>query len=189
MRVFSNWQSVTSAALLLLGLQAFVLHLFGQPTIAADGTIKLWEGVVQGVGNSQHLSDWYTFSHVIHGLIFYAVLRWLFPQFTLGQRLLIAAVAEMGWELIENTPMVINAYRQQALAQGYTGDSGINSLSDTFAMIAGFLFASRAPVAYSIGIAIFLEAWVGYSIRDNLTLNVLNFLHHFEFIERWQSGA
>lgn len=189
MRPFTKWEPVVGAIVLLCAIQAVVLLFFGQPTIAAEGVIKLWEGVVQGAGNSQHLSDWYTFSHIIHGLLFYAALRWLFPQLTLGQRVLIATMVEIGWEIFENTPMVIDAYRQQALAQGYTGDSVINSVSDTLAMIAGFLFASRAPVAYSIGLALFLEAWVGYSIRDNLTLNILNFAHHFEFIERWQSGA
>lgn len=177
------------ATLVFLGLQALILYLYGQPWIAADGTIKLWEGMVLGPGNSQHLTDWYTFSHLIHGLIFYGALRYVFPQLTIGQRLLIAVMIEMGWELTENTPWVIDAYRQQALAQGYVGDSIINSLSDTVAMMLGFLFASRAPVAFSLSLALFLELWVGYTIRDNLTLNILNFAHHFEFIERWQSGA
>lgn len=189
MRPFTKWEPVLGAALILVGIQALVLHFFGQPWIAADGTIKLWEGVVLSAGNSQHLSDWYTFSHITHGLLFYAALRWLFPNLTVGQRLLIAMMVEIGWEIAENTPMVIDAYRQQALAQGYTGDSIINSVSDTCAMLVGFFFASRAPVAYSVSLAVFLEVWVGYSIRDNLTLNVLNFSHHFEFIEKWQSGA
>jgi hypothetical protein len=84
--------------------------------------------------------------------------------------------------------MVINHYREQALAQGYTGDSIINSLSDTCAMIIGFLFASRAPVWATIALALGLEAWVGYSIRDNLTLNIVNLIHHFDFISSWQAG-
>lgn len=171
----------------LLAVQAFILFLYGQPWIAADGTIKLWEGVVQSAGNSQHISDWYTFSHLIHGLIFYAVLRWLFPNTSIAQRLLMAMMVEIGWELAENTPWVINAYREQALAQGYAGDSILNSVSDTVAMMLGFLFASRAPAVWSIGIALTLEVWVGYSIHDNLTLNVLNFIHHFEAVEQWQS--
>jgi hypothetical protein len=172
----------------LLALQALVLWVFGQPLTAADGTVKFWEGVVQSSGNSQHLSDWYTFSHIIHGFIFYAFLWWLFPRSSIAQRLLFAMMIEIGWEILENTPMVINAYREQALAQGYSGDSVINSLSDTFAMMFGFLVAWRLPVAATIGIVLFFEVWVGWSIRDNLSLNILNFAHHFEFIERWQSG-
>lgn len=189
MRTFTDWKPVASAAILLLALQALILHLYGQPWIAADGVVKLWEGVVLSSNNSQEIADWYTFSHVIHGLIFYAVLRYLFPSLSLGQRILIAMMVEIGWELTENTPWLIDAYRQQALAQGYVGDSIINSVSDTCAMVLGFLFASRAPVSFSISLAVFIEMWVGYSIRDNLTLNVLNFIHHFELIERWQSQS
>lgn len=173
----------------LVALQALVLTLFGQPWIAADGTVKLWEGVVQSAGNSQHLSDWYTFSHIIHGFLFYALLWWFFPRSSAAGRLLVAMGIEIGWEVLENTPMVIDAYRQQALAQGYTGDSVINSLSDTLAMVLGFWAAWRLPVAATIALAILFELWVGYSIRDNLTLNVLNFAHQFEFIERWQMGS
>lgn len=189
MRAFSRWEPVLGAALLFLGLQALVLFIYGQPWIAADGTVKLWEGVVLSAGNSQHIADWYTFSHVIHGLLFYAALRYFFPNLSFGQRLLMAMMVEIGWELIENTPMVINAYREQALAQGYTGDSIINSVSDTLAMVLGFLFAARAPVSFSIALGLFLEAWVGYSIRDNLTLNVLNFIYKVPLIQAWQAGA
>ncbi len=177
----------TGIAFALLALQAVVLALFGQPWVATDGTVKLWEGIVQGAGNSQHLSDWYTFSHVIHGFLFYALLWVLFPQVSAATRLLFSMGVEIGWEVLENTPMVIDAYRQQALAQGYMGDSIINSISDTFAMILGFFAAWRLPVAATVLFAVFFELWVGYSIRDNLTLNVLNFAHQFEFIERWQS--
>lgn len=175
--------------LALLVFQALILALFGQPWIAADGTVKLWEGVVQSVGNSQHLSDWYTFSHIIHGFLFYALLWWLFPRSPAAWRLLMAMGIEIGWEVLENTPMVIDAYRQQALAQGYMGDSIINSVSDTLAMMLGFVVAWRLPVAATVSLALFFELWVGYSIRDNLTLNVLNFAHQFEFIEEWQRGA
>lgn len=178
-----------SSAAALVVLQALTLVLFGQPWIAADGTVKLWEGIVQSAGNSQHLADWYTFSHIIHGLLFYALLWRVFPRSSVAARLLVAMGIEIGWEILENTPIVIEAYRQQALAQGYTGDSIINSLSDTLAMAIGFFAAWRLPVAASIALAIFFELWVGYSIRDNLTLNVLNFAHQFEFIERWQAGS
>src|SRR3989344_1172342 len=124
---------VAGLSVLLLGVQAFVLYLFGQPPIAESGYVKLWEGVVLGAGNSQHLTDWYTFSHVIHGFLFYLALWYFFPRMPIAYRFLIALGVEVGWELIENTPMVIEHYRQQALAQGYVGDSILNSVSDTLA--------------------------------------------------------
>jgi len=139
-------------------------------------------------GNSQHLTDWYTFSHIIHGLIFYFLLVLVFPRMSVWQRLALAVGVEVAWEIVENTPWLIDHYREQALAQGYTGDSIINSLSDTVAMIAGFFIAWRAPVWASISLALGLEIWVGATIRDNLTLNILNFVHQFDFIKNWQAG-
>ena len=171
----------------LLATQGIVLYLLGQPLICECGYIKQWEGVVVSIGNSQQLTDWYTFSHVIHGFLFYLGLWYFFPRMSVLQRLVIVTGIEAGWEIFENTPMVIEHYRQQALAAGYVGDSIINSVLDTIAMIVGFLFATRAPVAATIATGIGLELWVGYSIRDGLTLNVLNFIHQFQFIKDWQS--
>lgn len=173
----------------LIALQAGILYLFGQPGICECGYIKLWEGVVLSAGNSQHLTDWYTFSHVIHGFLFYLALWYLFPRMSVAMRLLLAMGIEVGWELFENTPMVIAHYREQALAQGYTGDSIINSIFDTLAMVFGFLLAWRVPILGIIGIALALEIFVGYSIRDNLTLNILNLIHQFPSIAAWQAGG
>lgn len=172
-----------------LVLQGAVLLFMGQPAICTCGYVKLWEGVVLSSGNSQHLFDWYTFSHIIHGFLFY-LLAWLvFPKMPLRYRLLLAMGLEIGWEIAENTPWVINAYREQALAQGYTGDSIINSLFDTFSMLFGFFLARKLPWWVTAGIALALEIWVAVMIRDNLTLNILNFIHPFESIHRWQGGG
>ena len=176
-------------AALLVAVQAFVLFLFGQPAICTCGYVKLWEGVILGAGNSQHLMDWYTFSHIIHGIIFYALLTYFFPKMSVWARLLIATGIEAAWEILENTPMVINHYREQALAQGYTGDSSINSISDTLMMMLGFILARKWAVWAVIALALFLELWVAYEIRDNLTLNITNLLHQFDFISAWQSGV
>ena len=173
----------------LLAAQAGALYLFGQPPICTCGYIKLWEGVVLSSGNSQHLADWYTPSHIIHGFLFYLFTRLAFPKMPVWKRLLIAIGIEVAWEVIENTPMVIDHYRQQALAQGYTGDSIINSVSDTLMAILGFVLASRLPVSCIVIIAVFLELFVGLSIRDNLTLNVINLIYPFEFISTWQLGG
>lgn len=173
----------------LLALQFGVLLWFGQPLIFEGGFVKLWEGVVQGSGNSQHLSDWYTFSHIIHGFIFYWVLTLVAPKLSVVSRLVIALGVEVGWEVLENTPMVINHYREQALAQGYMGDSILNSVSDSVAMMLGFLWAARMPVWSTILAALGLELFVGYAIRDNLTLNIMNLIHQFDFIKNWQSRS
>src|SRR3990167_1788009 len=184
----STSRKYLAVALGLVAVQAAVLYLFGQPPICTCGYVKLWEGVVLSSGNSQHLSDWYTFSHVIHGLIFYFGLWYFFPRMEVWKRLFFAVGIEVAWEIIENTPMVINHYREQALAQGYTGDSIINSIFDTFAMIGGFLLARKWSIGSIIGTALFLELWVAYSIRDNLLLNIINLIYQFDFIATWQSG-
>lgn len=172
-----------------LAFQAFTLSMFGQPFICTCGYIKLWEGVVISSGNSQHLSDWYTFSHIIHGFLFYYLARFLFPRSPLYIHFLLALGIEISWEIIENTPMVIQHYREQTLARGYAGDSIINSLSDSVAMIIGFWTAWRLPTWAIIIIGISLELWVGYEIRDNLTLNIINLIHAFPAIASWQAGV
>lgn len=178
-----------SIVVALIGVQAIVLFLFGQPPICTCGYVELWHGVVQSSGNSQHLTDWYTFSHIIHGFLFYFVLRYLFPRMPVLSRLAIAVGVEALWEIVENTPMVIQHYREQALAHGYTGDSIINSVSDTVAMIIGFLAASRFAVWTIVVVALALELFTAYMIRDNLTFNVINLIHSFPAIAAWQAGA
>lgn len=173
----------------MLAVHALVLALFGQPLICECGYVKAWEGVVLSAGNSQHLTDWYTFSHIIHGFIFYWILWILFPRMPLAWRFLIALGVEVGWEIIENTPQVIAHYRQQALAQGYTGDSIINSLSDALATVGGFVLSIRLPVWAIVLLALAMELFVLYEIRDSLTLNVLNLVHQFNFVETWQAAA
>jgi len=177
------------AALSLLAVQALVLFSFGQPAICTCGSVKFWEGVVTSAGNSQHLFDWYTFSHIIHGFIFYGLLRFASPQMKAWQRLVIAVGIEAGWEILENTSTVIEHYREQALAQGYTGDSIINSVSDTLSMAAGFLLARRLPVWLIIVIALVLEVFVAYMIRDNLSINIINLIHIFPPVAAWQAGV
>ena len=178
-----------SIAVALVSLQALVLFLFGQPPIAADGHIKLWEGVVLSPGNSQHITDWYTFSHIIHGLLFYGLAWLVFRRQPVGVRFLLCVGLEMGWEMLENTPMVINHYRQQALAQGYMGDSIVNSVSDNVSMMLGFLVAWRLPVWAVVALGVGLEVFVAWSIRDNLTLNIINLIHVFDGIAAWQAGG
>ena len=182
-----NGKYLAIAAALLLA-QIGALFALGQPWISASGQIQLWANNPLSPETSQQIADWYSLSHIVHGLLFYAGLRFCCPRLPLGLRLLLAMGIEISWEIAENTPMVINAYRQQALAIGYTGDSILNSLMDTLMMALGFLFASRAPVWAGIALGLGLELLAGVAIRDNLTLNILNFLYPIPFIERWQAG-
>jgi hypothetical protein len=183
-----EWRLAAIGVVALLAVQAAVLYAFGQPLICACGYIKFWEGVVQSAGNSQHITDWYTFSHIIHGLLFFYIVRKLLPRLSIGSQFLIALAAEIGWEILENTPWIIDRYREQALAQGYTGDSILNSVSDTLAMIAGYIAARKLPIWAVVLVIAVLEIIVALWIRDNLTLNVINLIYPFEFIQQWQAG-
>lgn len=174
----------------LIVAQAAALYLMGHPLICKCGYVKLWHFDVMSAENSQHIFDWYTPSHFIHGFIFYWVLwlvsRWIPMSF--GTRLILAVVLEASWEILENTDYAINRYREATIALDYYGDSVINSVMDTLFTIVGFLLAAWLPVWLTVTIAVALELFVGAMIRDNLTLNVIMFLWPLDFILEWQKG-
>ncbi|MCM2293359.1 DUF2585 domain-containing protein [Allorhizobium sp. BGMRC 0089] len=174
--------------LIILIAQVVSEHAMGRIWICACGYVKLFEPGVNTPGNSQHIADWYTPSHIIHGFLFYG-LGWLvLRRGTFGQRLTLATLIESLWEILENSPIIIDRYRATTMAVGYAGDSILNSAMDTLFMAAGFLFAARAPVWLTVAIAVFFELLTGYLIRDNLTLNVLMLVWPVEAIKAWQGA-
>lgn len=188
----STKQYILISAIVMIAFAA-ILHFMGQIWICKCNYIKLWHGVVFSSENSQHLSDWYSFSHIIHGFIFYWILQMVNKKFKfempLGLLLLIAILVEVSWEIFENTDMIINRYREVTISLDYYGDSIINSVFDTLFMIVGFIIAYRFPVWLTVFLMILMEAFVGYKIHDNLTLNIIMLIYPTDWILNWQQGG
>jgi hypothetical protein len=171
-----------------IGATALLLYTMGQPLICKCGYVKLWHGVVVSSENSQHLSDWYTPSHIIHGILFFGLFTLILPKAGINLRLALSLALECAWEILENTDMIINRYRESTISLDYFGDSVINSSADILAMIVGFFLASRLPVWASVAMIIVVEAVTTYLIRDGLALNVLMLVWPLEAVKVWQGG-
>ena len=174
-------------AILILAAAASMLLAMGRNPVCTCHAVDFWVGTRDSPRTSQMLADWYSLSHIVHGLLFYAGL-WLIAQRWLAEwRFIIALLIEASWEVVENTPMVIDRYRETTAALGYTGDSVINSLSDILMMCFGFLLARKLPLWASIALLIVLEIVPLFVIRDNLTLNIWNLLAPNAAVAAWQA--
>jgi len=172
-----------------------ILLAMDRPPICECGYVKFWHGQINDAGNSQHISDWYTPSHIIHGMIFYALGWWLFVRRAWGGAnafrwgLPLAVFLEAFWEVLENTPMVIDRFRSVTANFGYSGDSVLNSFADIGWMSFGFWLALRLPVKLTIALALIGEILAAIVVRDNLTLNVIMLIFPIEAIAEWQAAS
>jgi Protein of unknown function (DUF2585) len=172
---------------IILAVMAAINYVGGRLLICSCGYVEFFHPALDA-GNSQHIADWYTLSHIIHGFIFYWVGSLVLRSRPPGERLILAVAIEAAWEVFENSPMVIDRYREATIALGYTGDTVINSVSDVAWMALGFAFARRVPVWITVFVAVAFELLALAVIRDNLTLNILMLVHPFDAIKAWQAG-
>jgi hypothetical protein len=188
-RFLKRYKWIIGAFIAVLVLTAGVELWMGRSLLGPDGKFGLWDGNIWSSENSQRLVDPYSFSHIVHGMLFYAALWLVARKLPLRHRLLIALALEAGWEMLENSPLIINRYREATISLGYVGDSVLNSLSDVLMMTIGFLFASRGPARLSVAAVILMEIGCALWVRDNLTLNIIMLIHPFDAIKHWQMAG
>ncbi|MBI1178584.1 DUF2585 family protein [bacterium] len=161
----------------------------GRLPFGPDGRIGLWEGDIWSSEQSQRIADPYTFSHMIHGMLFYGFLWLVARNLPLRYRFIAAVLLEAAWEVLENSPIIINRYREVTISLGYVGDSVLNSVSDICFASLGFLFAWRARLWVTISVIIAMEVGTALWVRDNLILNIIMLVHPIEAIKQWQSAG
>ncbi len=172
----------------IIAVTAATLLAMGRTLICKCGTIELWHPNAFDSGSSQHIADWYTPSHMIHGVLFFAILWLVARRWPLRVRALVAILVESGWEILENSDFIINRYRETTIALDYFGDSVLNSVSDIAFMLLGFFLTARLPVWVTVSLAIAAEIVAAIVIRDNLTLNIIMLIYPLDWVLAWQSA-
>lgn len=162
------------------------LHRQGRLWLCDCGRVRLWNGDAWGAENSQQFLDPYSFTHLLHGFIFYALFARLLPGITFARRLLLAVAFESLWEIVENTDRVIERYRGSTAAIGYHGDTILNSLGDILCFAAGFAAARRLGFRWGLAVFIATEIALLLWIRDSLLLNVWMLLFPSRAVRAWQ---
>ena len=188
-RFLERFKWIIGIFVAILVLTAGVELWMGRSPLGPDGKFGWWDENIWSSENSQRLADPYSFSHIVHGISFYAVLWLLARKLPVRHRLLIALALEAGWEMLENSPFIINRYREATISLGYVGDSVLNSLSDVLMMTLGFLFAFRVPAHVSVAAVILMEIGCALWVRDNLTLNIIMLIHPVDAIKNWQMAG
>lgn len=187
-----NKKLVIATAITLPLLAGLAMYLMGREIICTCGYVKLWHGVVVSSENSQHIFDWYTFTHVVHGLAFFLLLsiveKITGKKISLTSKFLTAVFLESSWEVLENTDMIINRYRAATISLDYFGDSIINSFGDIVAMIIGFWVAAKKPIWFSISVFLILEIGLIFAIKDSLIINIIMLIFPVEAIKIWQAS-
>lgn len=165
---------------------AGTLWYWGQPLICTCGTVKLWVPNIFDGGNSQHIADWYTLSHILHGVLIALLGRTFLPKIGFNPLFLTAILTGVGWEVIEHTNFVLDAFRSTTINAGYLGDSVLNAVFDYIFMMGGFFaaYALRISVVL-LGVAA-LELTAGLFGRDNLTLSTIQLIAPIDAIDGWQ---
>ncbi len=158
----------------------------GRSPLGPDGTFAWLELDIWSAHQSQRVFDPYTVSHIVHGFLFYALLTRVARRQSVSTRLVLAVALEAAWEVLENSPLIIDRYRAVTIAQGYVGDSILNSASDIVMAGLGFVLASRLRVVVSVSAVIAAELLMLVLIRDNLTLNIVMLVWPIDAIREWQ---
>ena len=152
----------------------------------ACGGFRPWDGDIWSAHNSQHWLDPYSFTHVLHGVLFCGLLAWLWPRGAPAWRLAVTVLLEATWEVAENSTFIIQRYREATIGQGYFGDSIANSVADIACCVLGFVLARRLGVWRSAALFVVVEVALALTVRDNLSLNILMLIHPVEAIKAWQ---
>lgn len=174
---------------LFLILQAIGLSAMGHPWICTCGFVKLWHGDVFSSQNSQQIADWYSFGHVNHGILFYAAAWLLFRRASFNFRAVLVAYTGLLWEVIENTNVIIERFREVTMSLDYYGDSVLNSVWDSIFMMGGVILARRLPIWATASIVLGSEVLTTAVVRDGLALNTLMLIYPIEAVKAWQMAG